>query len=264
MNTKYKTVEITRICDNVLLLTLNRPHASNAFNTKMSQELFDIFMQIETEPQIWRAVILTGKGDRAFSAGADLKERDGMTVVEWSKQHLKFEKMIDSILRCKIPTLGAINGAAIGGGCELVAALDFAYASETAIFGQTETKIGIIPGIGGTQTLSRAVGERRAKEIIFSARTFTAVEAHSWGLINSIFPSNLLLEKISKIAIDIAANAPLAVKNAKLAIHEGLQVPLKDGMKVELKYYNKTISTKDREEGVLAFNEKRKPIFKGS
>ena len=157
----------------------------------------------------------------------------------------------------------AVNGIAYGGGCELVSAFDFAYASKNAIFAQTETKIGIIPGIGGTQNLTRAVGERRAKELIFSGKTFSAKQAFKWGLINSIFSSEELMNKIFEIASQIVHNAPIAIKQSKMAIHEGLQLSLTAGMKLELECYNKTIPTKDRTEGVVAFNERRKPIFKG-
>jgi len=144
-----------------------------------------------------------------------------------------------------------------------VAALDFSYAATTATFAQTETKIGIIPGIGGTQTLSRAVGEKRAKEIILSGQTFTSNEALKWGLVNAVFSNKTLLNETIKCAKQIVSNAPTAVQQAKKSIHLGLQTTLSEGMSIELECYNKTVNTFDREEGVLAFNEKRLPNFKG-
>ncbi len=263
MKHSFQTINVSQINNYSILLTLNRPSSSNAFNTLMANEINSFFENLKAQDNFCRAVIITGSGTKAFSAGGDLKERRGMTIKSWKTQHIVFEKMIRSILDCEIPVIGAINGVAYGGGCELVAAFDFAYASETATFAQTETKIGIIPGIGGTQNLTRAVGERRAKELIFSAEPFSAQQALEWGLINSIFPSKYLLEETIKIALQITKNAPLAIKEAKKAIHGGLQLSLTEGMELELACYNKTIITSDRIEGVEAFNEKRNPDFKG-
>ena len=263
MEKLFETIKITTIKNHILLVTLNRPERSNAFNTQMAIEINEFFENLSSKPASFRAVIVTGSGKKAFSAGGDLKERLGMTVEAWDEQHLIFEKMIRSILNCQIPVIGAINGAAFGGGCELVSAFDFAFASDTATFAQTETKIGIIPGIGGTQNLARAVGERKAKELIFSGKTFSAQDALKWGLINAIFVQQKLLEETFKIALQICENAPIAVRESKKAIHTGLQLSLVDGMELELNCYNKTIPTKDRVEGILAFNEKRKPQFEG-
>ena len=260
---KYETIKVLSIQPHVLLIIMNRPHVSNAFNTKMAEEISSFFEDFSLNNIDCRAIILTGMGEKSFSAGADLKERRGMTLESWKMQHSKFEKMIQAILNCETPIIGAINGAAFGGGCELVAALDFSFASETATFAQTEAKLGIIPGIGGTQNLSRAIGEKRAKELILSGRIFTAVDALSWGLINEVFSYDLLLTKTVECAVRISNNAPFAIKQAKKAIHEGLQMTLANGMEYELKCYNRTISTKDREEGILAFNEKRNPNFTG-
>ena len=264
MQNFYKTLKVLKEGPHILILILNRPHASNAFNTEMAEELTRFFLKLnEYEPKC-RTLILTGAGDKAFCAGGDLKERLGMDLHTWQMQHLIFEDMIKSILDCKIPILGAINGAAFGGGCEIVAALDFSYAASTATFAQTETKIGIIPGIGGTQTLSRAVGEKRAKEIILAAEPFNSKDALKWGLINAIFSQETLLAETINCAKKIVANAPIAVHQAKKSIHLGLQSTLTQGMSIEVDCYNKTVNTIDREEGVLAFNEKRHPNFKGN
>jgi enoyl-CoA hydratase/carnithine racemase len=229
----------------------------------MAEELTELFEDLTLNPNDRRVLILTGSGDRAFCAGGDLKERNGMTDAQWVKQHLVYEKMARTIIECPIPTIGAINGAAYGGGCELVAMLDFVYISENAKFAQTEVKLGIIPGAGGTQTLARAVGERRAKEIILTGKTFNAIQAHEWGLANAVFSISELIPAALETAKLIAKNAPIAVRQAKQSIHKGLQMSLSDGMSFEIEAYNRTVPTKDRSEGVAAFNEKRPPNFKG-
>ena len=263
MSKAYDTLLLQEPSKHVLLVTLNRPEAANAFNTIMAQELYDLFETLALNAKDIRAVVLTGAGDRAFCAGGDLKERNGMSNADWQAQHLVYERMVRAIIACPLPVIGAINGAAYGGGCELAAALDFIYVSQPARFAQTEVRIGIIPGAGGTQTLSRAVGERRAKELILSGRVFDAQEALDWGLANEIFPPQELLPAVLKLAESIANNAPVAVRQAKQAIHKGLQMGLGDGLAFEIEAYNRTIPTHDRREGVLAFNEKRAPKFKG-
>lgn len=261
----YATLSLSNPTDQVLMITLNRPESSNAFNTQMAHDLVDVFEDIAMHPQRHRVLVLTGSGDKAFCAGGDLKERKGMSDNEWQQQHLVFERMIRAVIHCPVPLIGAVNGAAYGGGCELVAALDFVYAVEHARFAQTETRIGIIAGIGGTQNLARAIGERRAKEFIFSGRSFTAREAAEWGLVNTVYPTiESLNEAVLQIAEVIACNAPLAVRQAKQAVHRGLQMSLADGMAFEIEAYNRLVSSDDRREGVLAFNEKRAPVFKGS
>ena len=171
--------------------------------------------------------------------------------------------MIRAIIDCPLPLIAAVNGAAYGGGCELAAAADFVYAADSARFAMTETSLGIIPGAGGTQNLARALGERRAKELILSARRFDAAEAQRWGLVNEVFAPEQLLAETLQAAARIAANAPLAVRQAKQAIHRGLQMSLGDGLAFEIEAYNRTVSTADRREGVSAFNQKRTPEFEG-
>ena len=264
MNTdSYTTLVLDRPADYVLRVTLNRPEVANAFNTQMAHDLMDCFERLAMEPGDLRCVVLTGAGERAFCAGGDLKQRDGMSDAAWHSQHLVYERMIRAVIACPLPVIAAVNGAAFGGGCELVAGTDFAYAAENAKFAMTETSLGIIPGAGGTQTLARAVGERRAKELILSARRFDAAEAHDWGLVNAVFPAAELMPAALETAGRIAANAPVAVRQAKQAIHRGLQMSLADGLAFEIEAYNRTVPTADRREGVRAFNEKREPQFKG-
>ena len=262
MNT-YDTLLISSPASHVVQITLNRPDFANAFNTQMALDLVDIFESLSMDPSETRAVILTGSGTRAFCAGGDLKERNGMSNAAWSKQHLIYERMARAVINCPIPVIGAINGAAYGGGCELAAAVDFAYVAHGARFAQTEVKIGIIPGAGGTQTLARAVGERRAKELILTGEVFTAEQALDWGLANAIYPIEELLPAALKTATAIATNAPIAVRQAKLAIGRGGGLGLADGLAMEIEAYNRTIPTEDRREGVAAFNERRAPVFRG-
>ena len=261
---QYDTLRISNPSTHVLQVTLNRPEVANALNTQMGRELVELIEGLSLDPGEIRCVILTGVGERAFCAGGDLKERNGMSDEQWNRQHLIFERMIRALVDCPTPIIGAINGAAYGGGCEICGATDFVYAADHARFALTETSLGIMPGAGGTQTLSRAVGERRSKELILSARPFSADEAMQWGLVNAIYPLSELLQAALSTAEQIAANAPIAVRQAKQSIHRGLQMSLADGLAFEIEAYNRTIPTQDRREGVLAFSEKRKPKFKGA
>ena len=247
----------------VLVVTLNRPEVANAFNTQMARDLVKVFEDLALDAETIRCTVLTGAGNRAFCAGGDLKERDGMDDETWGRQHLVYERMIRAILDCPLPIIGAVNGAAYGGGCEIAAATDFVYAADGARFALTETSLGIIPGAGGTQTLTRAIGERRAKEYILCAKPFSAAEAMEWGLVNALFPQQRLLDEALQTAARIAGNAPIAVRQAKQSIRRGLQMSLSDGLAYEIEAYNRTVPTEDRLEGVRAFNEKREPQFQG-
>ncbi len=263
MRTDFETLLVERTQDHVLIVTLNRPQAANAMNTRMGEDLLELFEGFQLETEGVRAIIVTGAGQKAFCAGGDLKERNGMTDAQWLRQHAMFERMVRAIVGCPIPLMGAINGAAFGGGCELTAALDFAYASQTARFALTEVTLGIMPGAGGTQNLTRAVGERRAKELIMTGRPFSAQEAGAWGLINEVVAPDDLLPAALETARRIAGNAPISVRQAKQSIHRGLQMSLADGLAFEIECYNRMVPTKDRYEGIRAFNEKRKPAFMG-
>ncbi|MCP4391342.1 MAG: enoyl-CoA hydratase, partial [Gammaproteobacteria bacterium] len=222
----YTTLELGNPLPRVLQITLNRPDYANAFNTQMATDLMHCFEAQALAPGDTRCIVLIGAGERAFCAGGDLKERAGMSNEAWTAQHLIYERMIRAVIDCPIPLIAAVNGAAFGGGCELALAADFIYASDNARFAMTETSLGIIPGAGGTQTLGRALGERRAKELIMSARRFDAAEAHRWGLVNEVFAPDKLLDEALQAASRIAANAPIAVRQAKQAIHRGLQMSL--------------------------------------
>jgi enoyl-CoA hydratase len=263
MRADFETIVVSHHDDHILLVTLNRPETSNALNTRMGLDLMEVFETLSIDLEGLRVAIVTGSGDKAFCAGGDLKERNGMTDEAWRSQHLVFERMVRAMMGCPIPLLAAVNGAAYGGGCEIAAASDFIYAASTARFALTEVTLGIMPGTGGTQNLARAVGERRAKELILSGLAFTAQEAEAWGLVNRVVEPADLLQTTLGIARRIAANGPLAVRQAKQAVHRGLQMSVWDGLAFEIEAYNRLVSTEDRREGVLAFNERRKPVFRG-
>jgi len=210
-----------------------------------------------------KEIVLTGAGDKAFCAGGDLKERHGMTDEQWMAQHAIFERMTLALMDCPIPVIAAVNGAAFGGGCELTLTCDFAYASTSARFALTEITLGIMPGAGGTQFLPRAVGSRRAKEIILTGKPFSAQDALDWGVVNKLCAPEKLMEETLATAQTICDNAPISVRQAKRSMHFGMQMDIRSALFFEIDAYNKMVSTEDRHEGVRAFNEKRKPKFKG-
>ncbi len=262
MAKKYETLLAEDRPSDILLVTFNRPEVANAFNTRAALELCDVFTRIEAE-QRYRCVVLTGAGERAFCAGADLKERNSLSDEEWRAQHETFERMFVSVRDCPLPVLAAVNGAAYAGGLELVLLCDFAYASRSAKFALTEVSLGIMPGGGGTQTLARVAGERRAKELILAARPFSAEEALDWGIVNKLCEAGKVLDDTLEVAGRIASLAPLSVRQAKHAIRHGLHMELASAMRFEVEAYNRLVGTEDRREGLRAFNEKRKPNFKG-
>jgi enoyl-CoA hydratase len=263
MNREFATIRVEDRGEGLLLLILNRPEVANALNTQMGRDLLAFFDEINSAPAQARCIVLTGAGERAFCAGGDLKERNGMTDEAWQDQHLLFERMVRAFIACPVPVIGAVNGAAYAGGCELALCCDFIYAAETARFALTEVTLGIMPGAGGTQSLPRAVGERRAKEIILTGRPFTAQEAYEWGMVNRLCATGKVAEEALETARHIADNAPISVRQAKHAIHFGMQMDLASGMMLEIEAYNRMVPTEDRREGITSFNEKRKPRFQG-
>lgn len=259
----WQTLEVTVPEPHVLLVTLNRPAVANALNTQMGIDLRDLWVGLTRDAGDTRAVVLTGSGTKAFCAGGDLKERNGMTVETWQRQHEIFEEAYWTLMELPVPVIAAVNGHAYAGGLEMALACDFSYAVPAARFALTEVTIGIMPGAGGTQNLPRAVGERRAKELILTGRPFTAAEALEWGVVNRVVEADALLNAALETAKTIAGNAPLSVRQAKKSIHLGLQTDLRTGLRIEVEAYNRLIGTEDRLEGIRAFNEKRKPDFKG-
>ncbi|OGA22437.1 MAG: enoyl-CoA hydratase [Betaproteobacteria bacterium RIFCSPLOWO2_02_FULL_65_24] len=260
---EYETLALERQGEHVLMATLNRPQVLNAINTRMGHDMLDLWTRLAAEPGELRCVVLTGAGERAFCAGGDLKERDGMTEAAWRSQHELFERAFVALMDLPLPVIAALNGHAYGGGLETALGCDFIYAARGARFALSEVRLGIMPGGCGTQNLARAVGERRAKELILTARAFSAEEGNAWGLFNRVCEPAALLTEALDTAGAIAANAPLSVRQAKKSIHYGLQMDLRTGYRFEIEAYNRLVDTEDRHEGVRAFNEKRKPVFRG-
>ena len=260
---RYTTLACAMQPPHVLLVTLNRPDVRNAFNTLMGRELLDLWTRLAEDAGEARCVVITGAGEQAFCAGADLKERNGMPEEAWRRQHELFERAFWALGDLPLPVIAAVNGPAYAGGLELALMCDFIYAARSARFALTEVSLGIMPGAGGTQNLPRAVGERRAKEIILTARPFGAEEAHHWGMVNRLCEPGEVVAAALDTAAVIARNAPLAVRQAKKSMRYGTQMDIGTAYRFEVEAYNRLVDTEDRREGIRAFNEKRKPDFKG-
>ena len=259
----FETLTLHRPAPHVLQLTLDRPHAANAMNTQMGLDLLALFDGFGADAADLRCIVLTGAGPKIFCAGGDLKQRLGMTDAQWQAQHLVFERQIRAMLACPIPMIAAVNGAAFGGGCEMALTADFIYAAPHARFAFPEVTLGIMPGAGGTQTLPRAVGGRRGKELLLTGRPFSADEALDWGMVNRICPAETLLSEALETAVRIAGNAPLSTRQIKQSVNVGLPLDLASGLMFEIEAYHRLVPTQDRVEGVAAFNEKRPAVFKG-
>ncbi|HEY4043116.1 MAG TPA: enoyl-CoA hydratase-related protein [Rhodopila sp.] len=258
-----KTILVEYPQEHTVLVTLNRPEVVNAMNTQMGLDLLEVFDGFCAAPNKQRCIIVTGSGSKAFCAGGDLKQRDGMTDEMWQDQHLIFERMIRAMVGCPVPIVAAVNGAAYAGGLEISLCADFIYAAEHARFALTEVTLGIMPGAGGTQTLPRAVGVRRAKEILLTGRPFSVQQAFDWGMVNRICKAETLLAEALETAAVIAANAPISTRQIKQSVNMGLNTDLQTGMMFEIEAYNRMVPTEDRREGIRAFNEKRKPVYRG-
>jgi enoyl-CoA hydratase len=259
----YQTLTAETPAPHVLLIKLNRPEVRNAFNTAMGRELLDLWTRLTEDSGEWRCAVITGAGDQAFCAGADLKERKGMTDETWRRQHAVVEQLMRALMDCPIPVIAAVNGAAYAGGMELALGCDFVYAAQSARFALTEVTLGIMPGAAGTQNLPRAVGVRRAKEIVLTGTPFTAEQALAWGMVNKVCADGDLMAEVLTVAQRIAANAPVSVRQAKKALDKATELDRMSGYAFEIEAYNRTVVTEDRQEGINAFNEKRKPRYKG-
>jgi enoyl-CoA hydratase/carnithine racemase len=209
------TLTLEEIDEQILIVKLDRPEVSNAISTTMGEEIIRVFGALEADPALYRCVILTGAGERAFCGGADLKQREGMSDEQFGVQHYLFERMNRALTYCPVPVICAANGAAVAGGLELLLACDFAYAVSHAVFGFTEVKRGIMPGGGGTQQLPRTIGARRAKELILRGAKFTAQEALAWGVVNRLCEPGRVLADAIDAARDICTSAPRSVAEAK-------------------------------------------------
>ncbi len=248
--------------EQIATLTLNRPEVMNSFNFAMLEALKAQIEALRFRPDI-RVVIITGAGDKAFCAGADLKERATLSDLDVKRFIFTIRNLFTSIENLNKPVLAAINGLALGGGTELLLASDIRIAADSAGMGLTETRLAIIPGAGGTQRLPRLVGRGKAKELIFTGRRVEAEEALRIGLVNQVCPKAQLMEECRKMAAMICETGPIAIEQAKYAVNMGLETDLNTGLAIESNAYWITIPTQDRLEGLTAFREKRKPVYTG-
>lgn len=257
----YKNLLVSAT-DGVATLTVNSPRTLNALNSEVLKELECALYELNLDDAV-RAVVLTGAGEKAFVAGADIKEMAPMTAHEGHQFGLLGQRVMLLIEKMTKPVIAAVNGYALGGGLELALACDFIYASEKAKFGFPEVTLGILPGFGGTQNLARLIGENRANELIFTGKMIDAAKAHAWGIANEVFAPEELLPRALETAVAIAKVGPLGVSYAKNAIANGLNMSKEDGFRYEASLFGVLFSTGDQKEGMGAFVEKRKAEFRG-
>lgn len=238
------------------IITINRPKALNALNSTVLEELDQTLNAVDLENI--RCLILTGAGEKSFVAGADIGEMSTLTKAEGEAFGKKGNDVFRKLETFPIPVIAAVNGFALGGGCEISMSCDIRICSENAVFGQPEVGLGITPGFGGTQRLARLVGSGKAKEMIYGARNIKADEAYRIGLVNNVYPIEELMPAAKKLASTIARNAPIAVRNCKRAINEGLQVDMDQAIVIEEKLFGDCFESYDQREGMTAFLEKRK------
>lgn len=259
MNFKYIIYEKN---EKIATITLNRPEALNALNKDVIEEVLRALEDAGDDENI-RVVILTGAGEKAFSAGADIKSMRGFNSLKARELSLMGEKLCNAIENLEKPVIAAINGYALGGGLEVAMACDIRIASENAKMGQTEINIGLIPGWGGTQRLTRLIGKTKAKELIFTGKIIDAKTAEKIGLVNMVVPTDKFAETVREFASELATKAPIALKIAKSLINKGADISLNAAIALEREGFSVVGSTEDLQEGVSAFIEKRKPVFKG-
>lgn len=244
---------------NIALIELNRPQELNALNTQLMAELRDALQELDADENV-RVIVLTGN-EKAFAAGADIKQMAGKSAIDMY-QIDQFATW-DQLKKTKKPIIAAVSGFALGGGCEVAMLCDMIVASETAVFGQPEIKIGVIPGAGGTQRLTKALGKAKAMEMVLTGKSISAAEAEKHGLINRVVPVELYLNEALKLASEIAALSPIAVKLAKEAVTRSFETHLEEGLLLERKNFYLAFASEDQKEGMAAFVEKRSPKFRG-
>jgi len=245
--------------DGIAVVTLNRPDVLNALNQTTMNELMSALEEFERDASV-RCIVITGAG-RAFAAGADIKEMAGATAAQMLAGY-RFQQW-ERIRKITTPIIAAVNGLALGGGCELAMLCDIIVAAETAQFGQPEINLGIMPGAGGTQRLTRAIGKYRAMEMILTGRPIPARQAEAWGLVTKVVPPEVVLDEAKGMAKEIAGKAPVAVRLAKESVLKAFDTHLEGGLDFERKCFYLLFATEDRAEGISAFLEKRKAVFKG-
>ncbi len=239
-------------------LKLNRPEALNALNTQMAKDLLEACQEIALDREVW-VVGLTTTSEKSFGVGADLKERNRMSVEDLARQRVLFVRAMNAMRAIPQPLIAGVKGFALGGGFEMALAADIIVAGENAQFGLPEVRVGLIPGNGGTQNLPRVIGKMRAKEMIFTGKRISALEAMAMGIVTKVVPVAQVEETVLKLAEEIWVNSPIAVRQAKRAINLGMEVDLNTALQIEMEAYNVNLVTEDRQEGIRAFNEKRQP-----
>lgn len=258
-----KTLLFERV-DHTATITLNRADKLNALSAQLLGELLEMLRSLEASRDRPRAVVLTGAGEKAFAAGADVEEMRHMNAREAYAFSELGMTVTDTLERCSFPVIAAVQGFALGGGCELALAADFIIAAENAVFGQPEVKLGLMPGFGGTQRLARRVGLGRARQLLFTGDSIKALEAKSLGLVNEIVPKAELSKRARAVAERIAKNAPLAVAAAKRTLNAGCDVDLRTGLELESRAFAALFDSEDTQSGLAHFVEKRGPAsFKG-
>ena len=255
----YQTIRYEKQ-GNLAIAAINRPEALNALNGTVLQELSQVVAEVENDTEV-RAFILTGEG-RAFVAGADIGEQSALDVASARKFSQFGSSIFRRIEKLEIPTIAAVNGFCLGGGCELAMSFDIILASEKAKFGQPEVGLGITPGFSGTQRLPRRVGVAKAKELLFSGRMITAAEAEKIGLVNAVYPAEELMNATMEMAKSFTKNAPVAIKYVKASVDRGMQMDIDGGIALENELYAMCFATEDCKEGLTAFLEKRPAEFK--
>ncbi len=258
---EYSTL-LYSVDNGIGLITINRPKALNALNSAVMYDLTDLLQKIAVDTEV-KVVIITGSGSKSFVAGADITEMQKMSAIEGRNWAKLGQGVFDKVEKLPQPVIAAVNGFALGGGCELSMACDIRIAADTALFGQPEAGLGITPGFAGTQRLPRLVGKGIAKELIFTASNIDAQEAYRIGLVNKVVPAAELLEAAQKLAKKIMSKSSVAVQLCKAAINEGLDVDLDSGIAYESEVFGLCFATEDQKEGMTAFVEKRKPLFTG-
>ena len=246
----------------VCTITLNRPGSMNSLNLRIVEALAEAVAALRFDRSV-RVAVITGAGEKAFCSGADLKERATLPPDQVRRFIATIRDTFTAIEALPQPVIAAVNGVALGGGTELALACDLRIASDRATLGLTEVKLAIIPGAGGTQRLPRLIGRGRAKELILTGRSIGAAEALAIGLVNRVAPAGGLMEAVRKLAGEMLSAGPVALQQAKLAINQGYETDLATGLKLETAAYEAVIPTRDRAEGLAAFAEKRKPVYKG-
>ena len=262
MNAQFATLRVNRH-DAVTEVELHRPDALNALSTQMAHELVAVTQELERDGAT-RVVVLTAAGDRAFCVGADLKERNAMSDAEFLAQRIVFRAAFDGVLHLPQPTVAAVHGFALGGGCEFALSCDIVVADDTATFGLPEVTIGLVPGGGGTQLALRRLGPGRAADVVLTGRRIAAAEAADLGLVERLVPAGSARTAALQLAATIAANSPVATRAAKRALRSGLSLDYAAAMDVEDAAWRTAAFSADRKEGIAAFNEKRKPSWPGA